>query len=146
MTVSIGPVSVRTGSLIRGAGVALGCLVPGVTRRAEVIAATYAAAWPIDRPGIQMVLVVPDEGDEAWKQKALPLATSGLSWTALMLLGTLAARRASVPTPIAALLMGAGVAVVDSATGDIFVRVKERAMAAADAAEDASSAPEPAQV
>jgi hypothetical protein len=136
VTTSIGPVSVRTGSAIRGAGVALACLVPGVAKRAEVIAATYTAAWPVDRPGIQMVVVVPDEDDEPWKQKVLPLATSGLSWTALMLLGTLAVRRSPLPAPVGALLLGAGVVAADSALADVFARLKERALSAADQATD----------
>jgi hypothetical protein len=131
MTVSIGPVTVRTGSLVRGAGVALACLMPSVVRRAEVVAASYAVAWPIDKPGIQLVVVVPDEDEEPWKQKVLPLATSGASWTGLMLLGSLAVRRSSVPSPVGALLLGAGVAVVDSAATTFFERIKDRALAAA---------------
>jgi hypothetical protein len=141
--VAIGPVAVRPGSMIRGAGVALACLMPTASRRAQVVAASYAAAWPVDRPGIQLVVVVPDEDDEAWKQKVLPFATSGLSWTALMLLGTLAVRRASVPTAVGALAAGAGVAVADSALAEVFARFKERALAAAENASAAKTAEAP---
>jgi hypothetical protein len=119
---------------MRGAGVAMACLVPGVARRAEVIAATYTAAWPVDRPGLQMVVVVPDEDDEPWKQKVLPLATSGLSWTAVMLLATFAVRRSPLRAPVGALLLGACVAAADSAMADAGARRKDRATSAVDRA------------
>ena len=61
-------IPVRNGSVIRGAGVMLACLIPALPRRTGLVAASYAAAWPIDRPGLQFVTVVPDEDEEAWYQ------------------------------------------------------------------------------
>jgi len=81
--------SLRTGSVVRGAGVAIACVVPGVTRRAEVVATTYAAAWPIDRPGLQFLTIVPDEDEQAWRRLVVPVATSGASWTVAMSLAIL---------------------------------------------------------
>src|ERR1700750_2872766 len=103
----------RTGSLVRGGGVAIACLVPGLARRAEVVATTYAAAWPIDKPGIQFLTVVPDEDEEAWRQAVVPTATSAASWTVAMSLAILAVRRLPWPTPVGAVLLGAGVAAAD---------------------------------
>jgi hypothetical protein len=129
---------VRTGSWIRGAGVALGCLMPGVPRRAGVMAASYAAAWPVDLPGLQFFVVVPDEGEEGWKKTVLPIASSGASWTALMLVATSAVRRTVLPVPVAAVLLGGAVAVSDSLLRDFGERMRARAVEAA-AARDAAA-------
>jgi len=135
------PVSwVRTGSAVRGAGVALACVLPGVRRRATVISASYAGAWPVDRPGLQFFSVVPDEDEEAWKRAVFPFLTSGSSWTVAMSLAVLGARRLPLPTPVAAALLGAGVAAADSALEGWAERLRAKATAAA-AARDAE--PEP---
>lgn len=118
---------IRPGSAVRGAGVAVACLVPGVARRAEVVATTYAAAWPIDKPGIQFLTVVPDEDEEAWRRAVVPIATSGASWTVAMSLLILGVRRLRLPTPVGAVLLGAGVAAADTLAADMFARMKAKA-------------------
>jgi hypothetical protein len=75
---------IHPGSALRGAGLALACLLPGVRRRTTVIAGSYAVAWPLDRPGLQFFTVVPDEDEEPWKRAVLPVLTSGASWTLAM--------------------------------------------------------------
>jgi hypothetical protein len=127
---------VRPGSAVRGAGVALACVLPGVPRRAAVIATSYAAAWPVDRPGLQFFSVVPDEDEEAWRRAVVPLLSSGGSWTVAMSLAALGARRLPLPTPVAAVLLGAGVAAADSALEGWAERLRAKATAAA-AARDA---------
>jgi hypothetical protein len=81
--------------------VALACVLPGVRRRATVITGSYAAAWPLDRPGLQFFAVVPDEDEEPWKRAVLPVLSSGASWTVAMSLVALGARRLRLPTPLA---------------------------------------------
>jgi hypothetical protein len=129
------PVTVRNGSLVRGAGVALACLLP-LRRRTGALVASYAAAWPVDRPGLQFVVVVPDEDDEPWKRAVLPVATATASWTVVMSLAVLGARRLPVSTPVAALLLGVGVAAGDSMLGGVGERLKAKAMAAAERAQE----------
>jgi hypothetical protein len=136
------PVTIRNGSAIRGAGVAIACLMPGLRRRSGVIAASYAAAWPVDRPGLQFFVVVPDEDEEGWKRAVLPVLSSGGGWTVVMSLAVLGVRRLPLPTPVAALLLGAGVTAADSVMEGVAERIKAKAMAAAAAADQAASAAE----
>jgi hypothetical protein len=117
---------VRTGSAVRGAGVALACLLPGLPTRAEAVAASYAAAWPLSKPGLQVFSVVPDEDAEPWKRAVVPLATSGASWTVVMLVATSVVRRSRVPTPVAAVLLGGAVTVGDSLLADLAEKMKSR--------------------
>ena len=133
----------RPGSTVRGAGVAVACLVPGVTRRAEVLGVTYAAAWPIDRPGVQFLSVVPDEDDEAWKRLVIPIASSAASWTTVMTLATLGVRRLRLPTPVGAVLLGAGIAAADTAMAGWAETQREKAAAARKRAEVAQAATAP---
>jgi hypothetical protein len=133
------PVTIRNGSAIRGAGVAVACLVPGVRRRWGLISASYAAAWPVDRPGLQFFVVVPDEDEDAWKRAVLPVVSSGAGWTVVMSLAVLAARRLPLPTPVAAVLLGAGVTAADSVMEGVAERVRAKAMAAAAAADEAAA-------
>ena len=134
---------VRTGSAMRGAGVALACLLPRLPDRARAVAASYAAAWPVDRPGLQVYVVIPDEDVERWKRAVLPLASSAASWTGLMLVAVSAVRRSALPAPAAAALLGGAVAVGDSLLADLGERVKARAAEAA-AARDAEGSELPA--
>jgi hypothetical protein len=130
---------VRPGSAVRGAGVALACLSPGLSGRARAVGASYAAAWPLGHPGLQLLVVAPDEDEDAWKRAVFPFASSGASWTALMLGAVSVVRRSSLPAPVAAVLLGGLVAVGDS----LLVEVGERAMAKAveaRAARDAEAA------
>ncbi|HEX3932419.1 MAG TPA: hypothetical protein VHW64_17105 [Nocardioides sp.] len=119
--------AVRPGSAVRGAGVALACLSPRLSGRARAVVASYAAAWPLGHPGLQLLVVVPDEDEDAWKRAVLPIASSGASWTALMLGAVSVVRRSSLPAPVAAVALGGLVAVGDS----LLVEVGERAMAKA---------------
>jgi len=127
------PSRVRPGSAVRGAGVALACVLPGLKGRARAVAASYAVGWALDKPGLQLLIVVPDEDEEAWKRAVLPVATSGTSWTAVMLLAVSAVRRSALPAPVAAVLLGGAVVAGDTA----LAAVGERAMARAASAERA---------
>jgi hypothetical protein len=120
---------VRPGSAVRGAGVGLACVLPGLTGRARAVAASHAVGWALDKPGLQLLIVVPDEDEDAWKRLVLPVVTSGLSWTAAMLLAVSAARRSALPAPVAALLLGGAVAVGDTALIGVGERAKARVSA-----------------
>lgn len=125
---------VRPGSAVRGAGVALACLLPGLKGRARAVAASYAVGWPLDKPGLQVLSVVPGEDEDAWKRAVLPIASSGSSWTAVMLLAVSAVRRSALPAPVAALLLGSAVAAGDTALAELAERMKARAAAAVEQA------------
>jgi hypothetical protein len=131
---------IRPGSAVRGAGVALACLSPSLSGRARAVAATYAAGWPLSKPGLQVMVVVPDEDAEPWQRAVVPLATSGLSWTVVMLVGVSAVRRSSLPSPVAAVLLGGLVTVGDSLLAEVAERAKARAREAAAARDEAASA------
>lgn len=122
---------VRPASAVRGAGVALACLSPGLVGRARAVAASYAAGWPLGKPGLQVFAVVPDEDEEPWKRAVVPFATSGASWTLVMLVGVSAVRRTGLPAPVAAVLLGGAVALGDSMLADVGERMKAKAQAAA---------------
>jgi uncharacterized membrane protein YbhN (UPF0104 family) len=132
---------VRTGSAVRGAGVAVACLVPGLARRAEVVATTYAAAWPIDKPGLQFLTVVPDEDQEPWRRAVVPIASSTASWTVAMSVLILGVRRLGVPTPVGAVLLGAGVAAADTAMSGWAEGLRAKAAAASQQAQAGQDAP-----
>jgi hypothetical protein len=124
------PDQVQKGSLVRGAGVALACLMPGLTNRTRAVVASYGFGWPLDRPGLQMFVVVPDDDAEDWKKIVVPFATSALSWTLVMTAAATVVRRTRVPVPVAALLLGGLVAVGDSALVEVGEKAKARAQAA----------------
>ena len=121
------PSRVRTGSAVRGAGVGLACLLPGLPGRARAVVASYAVGWPLGKPGLQLLVVAPDQGADPWKRATYPFASSGASWTALRLLAASALRRSLVPAPVAAVVLGGVVAIGDS----LLLDVGERAMARA---------------
>ena len=62
------PSRVRTGSAVRGAGVGLACLLPGLPGRARAVVASYAVGWPLGKPGLQLLVVAPDQGADPWKR------------------------------------------------------------------------------
>ncbi len=131
------PVRVRPGAAVRGAGVALACLTSSPTSRSRALFAAYAVGWPLDKPGLQVFVVIPDT-DEPWKRASVPFATSVASWSTVMFVAATAVRRTFVPAPIAAVLLGGTVAVVDSLLADLGERNKAR-LAEAAAARDAES-------
>ncbi len=126
--------------MARGAGVALACLASGPTARSRVLFAAYTVGWPLDKPGLQVFAVIPDT-DEPWKRATVPFVTSVTSWSAVMLAGTTAVRRTKLPAPLAAVLLGGALVVVDSLLADLGERRKtgEESTAA-----DSDGAPEPA--
>jgi hypothetical protein len=134
------PAQVRPGSAVRGAGVALACLSPGVLGRARLLVASYAAGWPLDKPGLQFFAIVPDEDEDPWKRAVVPVVTSGASWTAVMLAASSGLRRSRIPAPMAAVLLGGLVAVGDTVAADVFGRMRAKAEAAA-SARDAGEPP-----
>ena len=123
----------RHGSVVRGAGVALACLLPGFQGRTRAVVASYAVGWQLDKPGLQVLVVVPDDDAEPWRKAVVPFATSGASWTAEMLLAVSAVRRSALPAPLAAVALGGLVVVGDSAMADLGERTKARIAAAREA-------------
>ncbi len=119
----------RYGSVVRGAGVALACLLPSFRSRTRAVVASYAAGWPLDKPGLQVLVVVPDDDAEPWRKAVVPFATSGASWTAVMLLAVSAVRRSALPAPLAAVALGGLVVAGDSAMAELAERTKSRVAA-----------------
>jgi hypothetical protein len=115
---------VRPGAAARGAGVCLACLVASPAAQSRILFAAYAVGWPLSKPGLQVFIVVPD-AEEPWKRATIPFLTSVTSWSTVMLVSTMAVRRTKVPAPIAGVLLGAGVMVVDSLLADLGSRDKE---------------------
>ena len=109
---------VRPGALARGAGVALACFASGPASASRVLFAAYAVGWPLDKPGLQVFMVIPDT-DEPWKRATVPFVTSVTSWSTVMLVATTAVRRTRLPAPLAAVLLGGTVIVVDSLLSDL---------------------------
>ncbi len=120
------PSRVRPGSAVRGAGVALACLLPSLSLRTRAVLGSYGVGWPLDKAGLQLLVVVPDEDAEPWQRIVLPFATSAVSWTVLMTAAATVARRAPLPTQVTAALLGGAVAVADSALVDLGERIRSR--------------------
>jgi hypothetical protein len=109
---------VRPGAVMRGAGVAAACLAPDASKRPAILLAAYAGGWFLNKPGLQVFVVIPDS-DEPWKRATVPFATSVASWSAVMLAAATALRRTGLPVPIAAAVLGAGVTIADSLLADL---------------------------
>ena len=109
---------VRPGAVVRGTGVALACLAPDAAKRSPILLAGFAVGWFLDRPGLQVLTVVPDT-EEPWRRATVPFATSVASWSSVMLAALTALRRTTLPVPIAAVLLGGGLVVVDSVLADL---------------------------
>ena len=107
----------RPGAVVRGAGVGLACLASGPTARSRILFAAYAVGWPLSKPGLQVFVVIPHT-DEPWTRATVPFATAVASWSTVMLVSATALRRTVLPAPIAAVLLGGAVAVVDSLLAD----------------------------
>jgi hypothetical protein len=119
---TIGPevrrMKVRPGAVVRGAGVAIACLAGDASKRSPILLAGFAGGWFLDRPGLQIFTVIPDT-EEPWKRSTVPFATSVASWSAVMLAAMTALRRTRLPVPIAAVVLGGGLVVVDSLLADL---------------------------
>jgi len=109
---------VRPGAVVRGTGVALACLVGDASKRSPILLVGFAGGWFLDRPGLQTFTVIPDT-EEPWKRTTVPFATSVGSWSAVMLTAMTALRRTRLPVPIAAVVLGGGLVVVDSLLADL---------------------------
>ncbi len=109
---------VRPGAVVRGGGVGLACLAPDPSKRSSVLLTAFAGAWFLNRPGLQIFTIIPDT-DEPWKRATVPFATSVTAWSTVMLAAVTAARGTRVPAPIAALVLGGGLVVVDSVLADL---------------------------
>ncbi|MFC7724551.1 hypothetical protein ACFQW6_05500 [Nocardioides sp. GCM10028917] len=109
---------VRPGAVVRGTGVALACLAGDASRRSPILLTGFAIGWFLNRPGLQTVTVIPDT-EEPWKRTTVPFATSVASWSAVMLAAMTALRRTRLPVPIAAVVLGGGLVVVDSLLADL---------------------------
>ena len=132
---------VRPGAIARGAGVAVACLASSPTTRSRALFAAYAMGWPLDRPGLQVFMVIPDT-EEPWKRAAVPFMTSVATWSAVMLTATTAVRRTKLPALVSAVLLGGTLVVVDSYLADL----GERRKAAEEAKPvDSNDAPDPAE-
>ena len=121
---------VRPGAVIRGAGVALACLAPDPSKRSPILLAGFTGGWFLNKPGLQVFTIIPD-ADEPWKRATVPFATSVASWSAAMIAATTAVRRTRLPVPIAAVVLGGGLVVIDSLLADLG-EAREAAKAAAE--------------
>ena len=109
---------VRPGAVVRGTGVALACLAGDASKRSPILLVGFAGGWFLNRPGLQIFTVIPDT-EEPWKRTTVPFATSVASWSAVMLAAMTALRRTRLPVPIAAVVLGGGLVVVDSLLADL---------------------------
>ena len=96
----------------------LACLTPDPSKRSPILLAGFAGGWFLSRPGLQTFTVIPDS-EEPWKRATVPFATSVASWSTVMLAATAALRRTRLPVPIAAVVLGDGLVVVDSLLADL---------------------------
>jgi hypothetical protein len=93
-------------------------LASGTSTRSGILLATYTGAWFLNKPGLRVLMVVPDT-DEPWKRASVPFATSVSSWSTVMMAATTALRRTRVPTPIGAVVLGGAVMAIDSLLADL---------------------------
>jgi hypothetical protein len=93
-------------------------LASGTSTRSGILLATYTGGWFLNKPGLRVLMVVPDT-DEPWKRASVPFATSVSSWSTVMMAATTALRRTRVPTPIGAVVLGGAVMAIDSLLADL---------------------------
>ena len=109
---------VRPGAVMRGVGVALACLAPDQSKRSPMLLTAFAGGWFLNRPGLGVFTIIPDT-DEPWKRATVPFATSVTAWSTGMLAAITAVRKTRLPVPIAAVVLGCGLIVVDSILADL---------------------------
>ena len=97
---------------------AVACLASGPSARSRILFVAYAVGWRLDKPGLQIFMVIPDT-DEPWKRGSVPFATSVTSWSTVMLAAATALRRTALPAPVAAALLGGALVVADSILADL---------------------------
>ena len=140
----VGLMRIRPGSVVRGQGVMRACVESDAYKRSPILLTGFAVGWFLNRPGLQVVTYLPDAA-EPWKRATVPFTTSVGSWSAVMLAAVTAVRRTKVPAPVAAVLLGGALVVVDSVLADLgearnASRVDEGADEGAETAEDAEDA------
>ena len=128
---------VRPGAVMRGTGAGLACLASSTSQRSGILFAAYTGGWFLNRPGLQVLMVVPDTA-EPWKRATVPFATAIGSWSAVMMAATTGLRRTRLPVLIGAVVLGAGVTVVDSLLADLGEARDAAKAAEADGEEEAS--------
>ena len=109
---------VRPGAVIRGVGVSASYLASGRSTRSGILFASYAGAWFVNKPGLQVLWIFPDM-DEPWKRGSLSFATSVAAWSTAMLGATTVLRRTRLPAPIGAVVLGGGFMAIDSLLADL---------------------------
>ena len=109
---------VRPGAVIRGVGVAVSYLASGKSTSSGILFASYAGAWFVNKPGLQILWIFPDM-DEPWKRGSVSFATSVAAWSTAMLAATTALRRTGLPAPIGAVVLGGGFMAIDSLLADL---------------------------
>jgi hypothetical protein len=109
---------VRPGAVMRGTGAGLACLASSTSQRSGILLGTYTGGWFLNKPGLQVLMVVPDT-DEPWTRATVPFATAIGSWSAVMMAATTGLRRTRLPVLIGAVVLGASVMVVDSLLADL---------------------------
>ena len=128
---------VRPGAVVRGVGVAIACMAPDPSTRSPILLAGFGGGWFLNRPGLQIFKIIPDT-DEPWKRTTVPFATSVMAWSTVMLAATTAVRRTRLPVPVAAVVLGGGLMMIDSLLADL--GEAREAAKAAEAAESAKAA------
>jgi len=98
--------------------VAVACLAGDASKRSPILLAGFTGGWFLDRPGLQIFTVIPDT-DEPWKRATVPFASSVAAWSTVMLAAMTALRRTRLPVPVAAVVLGGGLIVVDSLLADL---------------------------
>ena len=109
---------VRPGAMIRGVGVGVSYLASARSTRSGILFASYAGAWFVNKPGLQIYWIFPDM-DEPWKRGSVSFATSVAAWSTAMLAATTALRRTRLPAPIGAVVLGGGFMAIDSLLADL---------------------------
>ena len=114
----------------------MACLLPDASKRYPILFTGFAVGWFLNRPGLQIFTVIPDEV-QPWKRTTVPFVKSVGAWSTVMLAAITALRRTKLPAPLAAVVLGAGLVVVDSVLTDLGEAREARAAEAGKRAEPA---------